>query len=434
MVHLKDIFNKGIYPYERQKEVIRAALKHKYCIIGAEMGCGKSLMSVAVACLSGGHTLCVVPSALKLNWDAEIKKYCDRTVTTISTGAEAQRLKIKTDFIIISYSLLHKLPPSELVKISNVIFDESHYLINVEAQRTEQAHQFIETYKPKRVMLLSGTPIKGRVTEFFSPVAMTHYGTDMFVYDMSGIIDSQHKWNETFSLKKLVKFGGRSTVVYRGLNRENLPLLRKILNGRFIRIQLKDIKEMPKMLEKSVFVEYDSSELAEAWEIANTKPAHAMAIKARVANAKAPFTADYVKLLVAEGNPVIVFTEHLEAANSLHKLLKGSKLITGAVNADERFRLVDKFQKGEYDILVATIGSASTGFTMTRSKNMVFNDQSFDEAANDQARRRIYRIGQEENVVIHNILGGVADERILKAIKSKVKEVREIYENQQRES
>lgn len=419
MAHLKDIFNKGIYPYEKQKEVIRFAYHHHYCIIGAEAGAGKSLMSVAVACLSGGRTLCVVPSSLKYNWEMEISKYCDKSIKVIETGSEANNYYGSEDFVIVSYSLVHHLPIETMKQFKNIISDESHYLNHLTAERTKAFHEMIDTYTPYRLMLLSGTPIKGRVTEFFSPIALTCYNPNKTSgEDISSWCDNQYKWNYTFSNEIIYKIGGRRVTKFEGA--KNIDRLKEVLRNKYIRVKLSDIKELPPLVEKDVIVKFDEGSLAEAWEDFQERKAKSfMTKKASSAELKAPFTIEYANNLLNEAECVVVFTVHVKSAKLIAKGIKGSAIITGDTPVDERSRLVAKFQAGEIRCLVATVGAASTGFTLTRSSHLIFNDLSFTESDNEQARRRIYRIGQESKAMIHYILGGIVDKKIKNIIISK---------------
>ncbi len=421
MAHLKDYFTKGIYPYEKQKEIIRYMIQHHYCIVGAEAGTGKTIMSTAAACLAGGRTICVVPSSLKYNWEMEIQKYCDKKVRVVTTGKDARSITDFEDFLVVSYSLLGQLS-DRVLKSDNYIFDESHYLNNITAQRTKRVHEIIEKYSPDRVMLLSGTPIKGRVTEFFSPIALTCYNPrPTSGEDISTWCKSQHKWNTTFSNEITFKMGGRRISKFEGV--KNIPRLKEVLKDKYIRVKLSDIKELPPLLEKEVIVRYDESELAEAWEDFQEKKDRAfMSKKAKSAEMKAPYTIDYVKNLLNEVECCVVFTVHVKSAQMIAKGIKNSAIITGDTPVEERSRLVRLFQEGKISCLVATIGAASTGFTLTKSKHLVFNDLSFTESDNEQARRRIYRIGQDETAMIHYILGGVVDKRIKVILTSKKEE------------
>lgn len=425
---LKDYFTKGYYPYERQKDGIKFLMKHHYCILNGKPGVGKTIMATAVMCLSGGKSICVVPSSLKINWKKEIGKYCDKKVEVINTGSAAGKANFSSaDIIIISYSLLHKLPDSTLSSTKNYIFDEAHYLCNLESDRTQVAHQIIEDYAPERAILLSGTPIKNRVGEYYSLLALCSYnqkGTSGV--DISISYPDQYSWNDTFSYREEYKVGRRRLVRYSGTR--NIPELKRLLKNKIMKITLEEVTEIPPLLEKDVIVEYNESSLIDAWADFNTdrSKTHIASSKAKAALLKAPFTKDYANDLLSSGEPVVVFTDHVASAHTIHKGIKNSRLITGATPTKQRAAYVEGFQNGEFDCLVATIGSANTGFTLTRASNMVVNDLAWVEADNEQMRKRIHRISQTKKAVIHYILGSKIDIKIKKILQEKIKNLKEI--------
>lgn len=88
---------------------------------------------------------------------------------------------------------------------------------------------------------------------------------------------------------------------------------------------------------------------------------------------------------------------------------------------EKRNELVTKFQNGQLDVLVCTVGAASTGLTLTRSNLVVFNDIPWVPADLVQARKRIHRISQERQSRCVYIVGSKVDDNIIKTIRSKEK-------------
>jgi SNF2 family DNA or RNA helicase len=54
---------------------------------------------------------------------------------------------------------------------------------------------------------------------------------------------------------------------------------------------------------------------------------------------------------------------------------------------------------------------------------MVFNDLSWKAHENEQAEKRIHRIGQDKMVTIHRIIKGSVDARIVDILTRKMKEI-----------
>ncbi|MFO0104743.1 MAG: ATP-dependent helicase, partial [Cyanobium sp.] len=68
---------------------------------------------------------------------------------------------------------------------------------------------------------------------------------------------------------------------------------------------------------------------------------------------KLPAAVALLRPLLAAGEPVVVFTAFLASARLLVERLGQGSLLNGAVPVAERQRLVDRFQAGGSDLLVA---------------------------------------------------------------------------------
>jgi SWI/SNF-related matrix-associated actin-dependent regulator 1 of chromatin subfamily A len=141
---------------------------------------------------------------------------------------------------------------------------------------------------------------------------------------------------------------------------------------------------------------------------------------------KAPATAEYAnELYGGNSGPLLIFTDHVEAAKLISQGVNGSNIITGSTPMDARQATVAAFQRGEIPALVATIGTMATGFTLTASRNVIFNDMSWTPSDNLQAEKRIHRIGQKNACVKHVMLATLTDSHIFKTLESKQKHINE---------
>jgi SNF2 domain-containing protein/helicase-like protein len=127
-----------------------------------------------------------------------------------------------------------------------------------------------------------------------------------------------------------------------------------------------------------------------------------------LAQAKTPALLNLIRKYEEQGEPLIVFSAHLEPLNALAKL-PGWAVITGAVKPSERQKIVDAFQRGELKGVGGQIRAAGVGLTLTRSANVLFLDKDWTPAGNVQAEDRAHRIGQQRPV---NIVSLVADHAI----------------------
>jgi SNF2 family DNA or RNA helicase len=99
----------------------------------------------------------------------------------------------------------------------------------------------------------------------------------------------------------------------------------------------------------------------------------------------------------------------------LIKLGKRVVVIDGSVSKANRQKAVEKFQRGEIDILLANIVAAGTGLTLDRADTIVFLDKAFNPADNEQAEDRIVPTTRDRLHpinIISFVCEGTVDERI----------------------
>jgi SNF2 family DNA or RNA helicase len=126
---------------------------------------------------------------------------------------------------------------------------------------------------------------------------------------------------------------------------------------------------------------------------------------------------------IANGQQVIVFSNWSQITQvAVEKLQCKCKLgtITGNTPDADRQWIVDEFQDGNIDVLVATIGAAGTGLTLTAGTVVIFLDHPWSRALYEQAVDRAHRIGTNGTVnIITLCCAGTIDERIEEIVKKK---------------
>lgn len=95
-------------------------------------------------------------------------------------------------------------------------------------------------------------------------------------------------------------------------------------------------------------------------------------------------------------------------------------VVTGATPAKERRRVVQGFQAGEFDLMVGSLDVISEGLTLTRADMVIFVERSWRPSRNEQALRRIHRIGQTRPATaVHLISRDSSDERMSRVLSKK---------------
>lgn len=415
-------FKESFKDLEYQKEGAKFALSNKYTVNADEMGLGKTAQGLLCTIGAKKKTLVVAPTYLCYDWHDKIENF-----TNLKSGYwMGRRSKIPDDLEILS------IPYSRLIECEKwfewadlVIADECQYLKNIESKRSNVFYEHMEKYRPDMYMGLSGTPVKNRIPEIYSQLLLTRLGNP-------NALDITKKFPDLFTFSyyftnavnegRGVKFKGE----------RNIPELRTYLKNVFIRRLQKNVHPLPEMVNKYVTVQYrENDRLAEIYSRFESDTVGIdSTIKADNAKAKAPFTADYVQGLLHNGEgPIIVFTDHRESLSVLSLALSNfrTQVIHGGVKMEDRADYTRQFQKGMLDVLICTIGSASTGNTFTASNHMVFNDVPWVPADLEQAMKRIHRIGQTKECLFHFITGSTVDKVLTRTIVSKTKTIKKLW-------
>jgi len=437
MKKLKDVITEDLKLYPYQIEGIRMALKHRYVICGDQMGLGKTAQGIALSLITESQTVVVCPAYLRINWEREYKKWakdCPSILVVDTKDLDANLDIFKV--IIISYNLLASYPHL-LDKRDCILLDEVHYVKSMDTRRWKGLNKYLDENRPNYLFGMSGTPVTKSVIDWYAPLKILAYcpsrepceenNFSVDHYNGAAIdyfFPTSYAFNTYFSHKRTFKVKNRRVVKWEGLR--NLPRLKKLLIGKYFRRLAKDYLELPDIVRKEVIIDMDvDKELERAWELGVISK-EATTAKSHSAYLKGKSTGLYVdKLLEAGEGPILIFTDHISPLAEIRSKLKKWKgeIIQGSTSHENRQIIVDKFQGGQLDYLIATIGSTNTGYTLTAARNMVFNDLSWKAHENEQAEKRIHRIGQDKMVTIHRIIKGSVDARIVDILTRKMKEI-----------
>jgi SNF2 family DNA or RNA helicase len=146
------------------------------------------------------------------------------------------------------------------------------------------------------------------------------------------------------------------------------------------------------------------------------------------------------RYLDSRPEPWVIFTKFKMSTHLLAERLKkhGANVgvYTGDVKGEGRTRLEDRFQRGELDVMVGTIGAMKEGITLTAARLTGFLTRDWVPDVNEQCESRCDRLGQQREVLVdiplaeNTVATGLVEpknrlkERIVRTVlpKDKVKE------------
>jgi len=398
-----------LYPF--QETCVDFHLRTPYSINACEMGLGKSVMAMRTAKAAGVSRLAVFgPKYLERVWEME---------------AEAEKIPV-TYF---PYSILTKFKPKDLAGFPMRVAEEAAYLKNPEAIRTEAFVALLRACLPERLLLLTGTPIKNRVPDIWTLIGMTSLDpNEKTRREMPVQFKRWRGFCRHFCRTELVQMRARTFEKFYDLKPDKVEEFRQLLNGRMIRFLAKDVlHDLPDLIEKYVLSDLkpvpDLLEEFEAYQKGRLVDPKAKSLSALL---KTEATVERVKAILDSGyGPVLVFSDHVEPVRRIAAEFKTAVYVTGQTPAYARADAVERFQNGRVEVLSATIGAMATGVTLTKARHVVFNDLSWVPSDNEQALKRIHRIGQKETCMAHYMVASKTDEYIAKTLRQKAAAIAE---------
>lgn len=458
--NMPDYMESQLLPFQR--DGVRFVLEHGgRALIADEMGLGKTLQAIAVAsCLKDAWPVLVItPSALRLQWALMIEQWLQirssEILVVMSQWAGSnignfnivqtsskQTIQLDGVFNIISYELVSKL--QEILVNSDfkiVIADESHYMKNPQAKRTNACIPLFQ--KAQYSILLSGTPALSRPIELLKQLEALHptvykdfhqYGQR---YCKGGIFGKYQGASNHEELHALMK----KTVMIRRLKKDVLSELpRKCRQQIFLSLEDKGLKQMQALFSQLRAIQRDikvckSDEEAKLLKYSENQLINK--IYTESAEVKIPAVLDFLGTMIEAGCKFLVFSHHLSMMAAIEQFVVKKKVgyikIDGSTPPSSRQTLVTQFQDRE-DIKVAVLAirAAGIGVTLTAASTVIFAELSWTPGDLVQAEDRAHRIGQVSSVNVYYLhANDTVDDIIWDSVQHKLENLGQVLDGRE---
>lgn len=423
-------------------DVVMAVPARQYQLVAAEMvairggllladdvGLGKSISAIA-AMLHPGRLPAVVVCDTQLpgQWAGYLRRFApELRVHVIRSGRPYPLIKGPRqrladlwpdrlpDVIVINY---HKLRGwAEVLKPLTrfVIFDECQALRHP-GTLINSAAKYLAGGAVSR-MGLSATPIYNYGAEFFHVV-------DVLIPGCLGTYDEfLREWcGEESRLKDSKEFGGY-------LRREGIMLRRT----------REDVgRELPALTKVGYEIEADTEALArvrsDAMALARVILANNeryrgekmqaagefdMLMRQATGVAKAPYVANFVRMLVESGEPVVLFGWHREVYSIWMEMLRDLNpvLYTGSESPAQKQAAKDAFCEGRSKVLIISLRSgAGLDGLQDACSTVVFGELDWSPGVMEQCVGRVHRDGQSKPVMAYYLLSEEGSDPIVSEV------------------
>jgi len=416
-----------------------------------EMGTGKSLTAMAVSgrrYLDGEiqKLLIVCPTSIMFVWQDEFEKFADFPYSLlVLNGPVKKRIQLLQDFqgpglqvVVINYEATWRME-DELKKWAPdmIICDESQRIKTPSAQQSKCMHRLGKIAKYK--MILTGTPVTQGPMDFFSQYKFLDpgiFGNSYYAFRARYAVMGGFEGRQVVSYQNLPELIEKAhSIAFRVTKAEALDLPEQVDAIRYCELESKAQRLYEQMRkecvaelsdEKTVTAANVLAKLLRLQQITGGFLGDGEGAVQKVSNAKLSVLKEILEDIVIDaGKKLVIFARFRPEIAAIEKLLQGLKIryecIHGDINMSERGGKVKAFQTNpDVKVFVAQLQTAGLGITLTAADTAVFYSLDFSFANYDQAKARLHRIGQKNNVTnIHLVVKGTVDTKVMGALKKK---------------
>lgn len=377
-------------PYDFQVEDAKKLLEKPRCLIGHDMGCGKTFIASVVGESINGKKLVVAPETLRLNWEREIKNVSPNADIAI---CKSNDYKVGKDWTICGYATASKFKDEFDKEGFEVMFvDEAHNIKAVDnwGKPTSKRAEAIMTLadKIKYVYPMTGTPLVTSNRDLFNILKLVRSDTVKRGFYEYAVDYCQ---------------GYRTAFGFDATGNSNVEELHEELNKVMVRRTKADV--LPNLKKQRTFIPLDvinKKYLDIEKRLNNPKAGETymglcMTGRNVLSELKIADTVAYAESLLNEGRSIVIVTEFNNTIDILKEKFKGNcSIIRGSMTDADKQKNIDMFQDGTNKVCLLNLTAGGVGVTLTKAHDMIICDFDWTPANMIQVEDRICRAGQTE--------------------------------------
>ncbi len=403
---------------------VRYVLEARRAFLADEQGLGKTVEALAALEADDAYPAIVVcPAALKLNWEREATKWLPHRTVAVISGRVA--VPPAGDITIVNYEIVaaHHAQLARR-KPRALIVDESHYVKNPQAKRTQAVRRLARSVTEDGMRLaLTGTPVLNHADELIAQLRVIGR-----LEDFGSGARFSRQFRGELSEERLHWHLRRRCFVRRHKADvlPQLPAKRQVV----VPIALTNTREY-RVAEKDVidWLREQPLDLAELdARIAATLRAERLAqlgvLQRLAARGKLHGALTWIHDFLASGEALVVFARHREVQEAVAERFPDALHLLGRDSPAAREASIAAFQQPDGpQLIVCATRVAAQGITLTRASNVAFLELEWTPAMHDQAEDRCHRIGQRDAVTAWYLLAADTIDETMAALIARKREI-----------
>ena len=378
----------------------------KRVLLGDDMGLGKTIQVLASMCHLAAqgkkHFFVVAPNSVLINWEREVKKHTKLNPIVVhgfDRDDELDQWQREGGVAITTYTTLGRLV-DKIKSVDLLAVDEAHSVKNPEAQRTQSVVRLCGL--TEHVVFMSGTALENRLSEL-----------QFLVKSVQPKVDA-----EVAALLNQVRPAPAEVRT-------------KLAPVYLRRTQADVLTELPDLTETDEVIPLEPEDVA-AYRASPDNLMHKRLAATIGAGGRQSAKFDRLRELLEgyeeDGRKVAVFSFFRQVLDDVSATVGGCPQIHGAISAEERQLVLDRFAAKEgFGVLALQIEAGGVGINLQCAQVVILMEPQFKPSTEKQAIARVRRMGQTRKVNAHRLIAkGTVDEALVLLIEQK-KQVFEDY-------
>jgi SNF2 family DNA or RNA helicase len=386
-------------------------ISRKYCLVGDDMGLGKSLQALAaVVALKAKRVLIICPGMLVEQW-LRLAAEWNIGQDTYYIGRVDASVPICNSFshwmLVSSYGYASTNNALRDLHYDLVVIDESHALKNHTAKRTKRIlGKGTLLHKAERVVLMSGTPVMNRPAELYI----------MLKTFCPKLLGKYVRWD--LFVRRFCGFAAKGAT-----HTDELAIILKEFMLRRTKEEVLD--QLPPVVEQKIYIE----------GIKVPDDEFLPTLRRLIAEQKTPHIVGYIKEILQTVDKILLICYHRDTIKEIQtQLQQNAVTIYGGQDHVLRESNLTKFKTDpECRVLIGQINTIGFGVDGLQHvcDRIVFGEIDWSPGVLAQAIDRLRRFGQTKTVFVDYIIAkGTLEERIDSKLKWKRKVIKELTETE----